>query len=499
MMRVNQAVLKLFAKLGLAVVLGLVIFLIVNSNYKSRQANQITLKSRYTFHIRIDENGTVLDEEAPEGETAGYEEFNSLKINEIADIWIREFTAQFTQKYVSWTKALRKVQINNSKILDRSTNTVLISFSAVVKDSTSEYFQSWDGVLDDGRMECEWVVTFALDNHYDGTATVYVENIVSPEDYGISRYNESVQENVAGGTESATAAGNSLMKYEIKENTLLVTYDGGQKYTTVPVDCGNLPISTSSATQLAEGSWFMDTNKTAFLYGGKIVDNNKIPVTLIYSNDKGNNWITCEIDSIYDANYYYVNFFDENIGVIVIGYGKNGDRQASRIYETVDGGETWISIGSGPALNVLKGVMYIDQDIGFFCYDYVNGMDSNLYMTRDSGKTFSKVSFEPQELDSTAANAQTTASDNTQQAEGKAENKTEEETAASKLTWNDVYKEALVPIYDDEGILTVYLTQGSNGVYNSGKTAAKYQSADKGETWKYIGQLEITAYLQSSK
>lgn len=489
-MRENKTVLKLLVKLGLAVVLGLVILLFVYSNYKNGQANQITLKSRYTFHIRIDENGTVLEEAAQDEEIETYVEFDSLKINEIADIWIREFTAQFTQKYVPWSKALRKVQINNSKILDRTTNTILISFSAVLKDSTSEYFQSWDGILDNGTMECEWVVTFALDNHYDGTATVYVENIMSPEEYGISRYNESLKENVTGGTESATAAvGNSLIKYEIKENTLLVTYDGGAKYITVPVDCANLPFSGSSITQLADGSWCMDTNKTAFLYGGKVIDNKKIPVTLIYSNDKGENWITCEIDSIYNANYYYVNFFDENTGVIVIGYGKNGNQQASRIYETSDGGETWVSIGSGPALNVLKGVIYINQDIGFFCYDYVDGMDSNLYMTRDSGKTFSKVALEPQELDSTAANAQTTAPDHTQ----KTEFKTEEETTASKLTWNDVYKEALVPIYDEDGILTIYLTQGSNGVYNSGKTAAKYQSSDKGETWKYIGQLEISS------
>jgi hypothetical protein len=50
-----------------------------------------------------------------------------------------------------------------------------------------------------------------------------------------------------------------------------------------------------------------------------------------------------------------------------------------------------------------------------------------------------------------------------------------------------------VPVVDDQGMITVYLTQGSNGVYNSGKTAAKYQSSDGGETWKYIGQLEITS------
>ena len=55
----------------------------------------------------------------------------------------------------------------------------------------------------------------------------------------------------------------------------------------------------------------------------------------------------------------------------------------------------------------------------------------------------------------------------------------------------DVYKEALVPVVDSTGIITIYLTQGKNGVYNDGKTAAKYQSSDNGSTWKYIGQMEI--------
>lgn len=488
-MKMNRTVVTLLAKLALAVMLCFVIVFIVHSNYKSRQANQMELKSRYTFHVRIDEAGTVLKEDAPTEKGKEYAEFQMPQMNKVADIWLREFTGQFTQKYVPWSKALRKVSLNDSKVLDRETNTVLLSFSAVSKDSKSEYFQSWNGVLDNGKMEFEWVVTFAFDNHYDGTATVYVENIVSTEDYGISQYSENLKENVSGGTESATAAsGNTLMYYEVKDSTLLVTYDGGAKYATVPVDCANLPMADNSTTQLAEGSWYMDTNKTAFLYGGKNTDSSRIPVTLLYSNDKGENWVTCEIDTIYDANYYYVRFFDENVGVIVIGYGKNGTQQASRIYETNDGGENWVMIGSGPALNVLKGVTYIDNQIGFFCYNYVDGMDSNLYMTKDGGKTFSKVALEPQELDSTAANAQTAAADGTQQTE----TKTEQETSAGKLTWSDVYKEALVPIVDESGNLTVYLTQGSNGVYNSGKTAAKYQSSDRGETWKYIGQLEIS-------
>ena len=111
-------------------------------------------------------------------------------------------------------------------------------------------------------------------------------------------------------------------------------------------------------------------------------------------------------------------------------------------------------------------------------------------MTNDGCKTFSKVELEAQELDSTAANIQTETTtandaDNTEQ--------TTESVTAAKLEWKDVYKDALVPVYDKaQNIITVYLTQGNNGIYNNGKTAAKYQSSDKGNTWKYVGQLELT-------
>ena len=168
-----------------------------------------------------------------------------------------------------------------------------------------------------------------------------------------------------------------------------VTYDGGEKYINVPVDTSNLLFSGDSTTELKKGSYYISTTKTAFVYGGKVSGNNKVPVTLVYTNDMGANWITCEID--------------ENSGVMAVGYDKNEQQQSSRIYSTTDGGETWNTVGAGPATNIIKGIKYIDEKIGFFCYDYVDGMDSNLYMTSDSGKTFSKIILEPQELDSTGA------------------------------------------------------------------------------------------------
>ena len=181
-----------------------------------------------------------------------------------------------------------------------------------------------------------------------------------------------------------------------------------------------------------------------------------------------------------------MKFFDSDNGVVVCGYAKSNDtNESSKIYKTSNGGESWDMVGSGPATNIIKGVVYVSADVGFFCYNYVDGMDSNLYKTDDGGKTFAKVMLEAQELDSSAANSQNQ--------ETKSDSGTTYGTSESteQLKWNDVYKEALVPVVDSTGLITIYLTQGKNGMYNDGKTAAKYQSSDNGSTWKYIGQMEI--------
>lgn len=61
-------------------------------------------------------------------------------------------------------------------------------------------------------------------------------------------------------------------------------------------------------TELKKGSYYISTTKTAFVYGGKVSGNNKVPVTLVYTNDMGANWITCEIDKIYTSTIIMWNF-----------------------------------------------------------------------------------------------------------------------------------------------------------------------------------------------
>ncbi len=463
-MKISSNIKGIIGKIIIALGAVLVVFAIWYSNYMNKKASEIKLKSRYTFTVTINTQGELVNKaealEASDHILA--EDFGNLKINEIGDIWIKEFISQFTQRYLSRSKSLKKVEINDTNVLDEKNNTVLISFSAVREDSTSEYFSSWKGVLEEGRLHCEWVVKFDIDNHYDGTATIYVNSMLTPEDYGIYQYNESIKTNENNNSD----LDNELTSYVIRDSALYVTYDGGGSYVAVPVALDNLmTVESDDTLELKPGCAIISTTKTAILYGGKIVNGDRIPVTMVYTDDLGKNWTTCELDQIYTADYLYVDFFDAESGVAVVGYDRGEQHESSRIYVTDDGGVTWNVVGTGPATGIIKGVKFIDEKIGFFCYNYVNGMDSNLYITKDGGKTFSKITFEAQELDSTPTD--------------------------KKLTWNEVYKEAIVPIYDKDGVITVYITQGSGGVYNGGKTAAKYQSSDKGNTWKYIGQYEI--------
>ena len=229
--------------------------------------------------------------------------------------------------------------------------------------------------------------------------------------------------------------------------------------------------SDSSSKTILSTSYMISQSMTAFVYGGNTVNNNYVPLTVIYSSDKGTNWTNYELNSdIKNVDFAYVNFTDTQNGFIVVGYDSNYDTgtQNSIIYRTTDGGENWEKMGNTPLSHPIKGVLTTDSNTIFICYYYNENYVSNLYLSFDGGTSFNNVILEDQELDSSAAGS-----------------------GSTTLSWSDVYKDALVPILDDESNIIVYLSQGENATYNDGKTAAKYISIDNGQTWSYVGQLEI--------
>jgi hypothetical protein len=441
---------------------------VIFSRYSENKAKQITLKSRYTFAVTINSDGNIVEQQDSSSVTHTLsQDFANLDIGQIGGIWTREFLAQYSQKYLTWSKRLSKIQIDEPEILDDSNDIVLISFSAALNDTNTDNFEEWDGVLEDGRMHCEWVVEFIIDNHYDGTATIYVSSIMTPEDYGIEQDTKNNVSSVV--IEDATES--SYAYYQIKDNFLSVTYDGGAKFINVPVDITKLPLVDSGTTgtqTLSRGSYVVSTSTTAFLYGGTTNGTSKTPLTVVYSTDLGSQWTTCEIDNEYGAQYYYLEFFDESNGVIVAEYSGD-DSTYSKIYVTSNGGSSWTSAGQGPSTGRLKGVKFISAKTGFFAYEYDENVDSNLYKTTDGSKTFEKIYLPEQKLESAVAAA-----------------------AGDGATWSSVFREATVPVLDKNSDIIVYLTQGTENIYNNGRTAAKYISTDRGVTFKYSGLVEIT-------
>jgi len=455
-----------FGILILAAFLLVVFFLFYSKYYKEKQ-DSIVLKTQYTFSVRIDSEGNVIkDDQSIVNSDASEKsmEFGNVGIEQIAQIWIEQFTNQFEQKYLSTSKAISGVDISKIQVLNADENNILIAFSCAPRSNVTDYFSSWDGYMTEGKLVCEWVIQFQVEDLYDNTARIFAKSIQLPQNYGLttSTFNATSAEKQSktSAADVQDASGSNLYMYEIKDQKLMVTFNGGEKWSAVPVDIGNLSLDSNDKTKLTGGSYQVGLEKSSFLYGGFTVSGKMIPLTIIYSNDKGSNWTSAKIADITGVTFYYVNFINEKEGFVVVAYNKKDNEETTMIMKTDDGGESWIKVGSGPINNIVSGATFINDKIGYIGYEYMNGMESNLYKTTDGGVTFTPVILGAQQF----------------------------EDANTKLLWNSIYKDVQVPTLDDDGILTLIVTQGSSGDYNGGDTVAKYQSSDNGGTWKYIGE-----------
>lgn len=378
---------------------------------------------------------------------------DSMNPEEEAENWIKSFLGQFEGTTIPPQERLSNVKIESVEMADPGEDTVRIRFSAGLADAGSDYFAEWNPAFSDGRMKCDWIVKLGVlttENNKDG---IYVISM-----------SDNVKEAVVPVTEEPTQEKRDYFtEYKIDGGQLSVSFDGGESFVSVPVDLKNLPLTAED--DLAEGSYYLSQENVAFLTGGATVNGEKIPVNVVYSGDSGATWVTSEVDSVFDVSYYYMNMFNEKEGVIVLGYAATATEEFSKIYYTFDGGETWQAKGSGPRNTPIKGVNFIDRDTGFFSYVHDSSSPGNLYVTRDGASNFSAVSFPPQQLDSDAGDKK----------------------------WEEVYKEATVPVMNEEGVLEVFLTQGADGTYHDGKTAAKYISEDKGINWKYVEQTTFVS------
>lgn len=462
---------KILIKTLIIITLFVVVFLLFYSKYYNEKQNSIVLKTQYTYSVRIDQDGNVIkDEDNVEttqladsaNKDGNSQSFSDLGLETIAKIWITQFTNQFQQNYLSNLKSIKDVVISKIEVLNSEENIVLIVFACEPRSNIADYFTSWNGYKTEGRLECEWVVQFEIEDLYDNTARIFAKSIQLPEDYGLATSKSTSPELNTKAVAAANQAkiNDKLYTYEIKNNKLTVTYDGGEKWSTVPVDTNNLHYMDTEKTKLLEGSFQVGLEKSAFLYGGNVVAGKSVPLTVIYSDNKGNSWTSATLTDIVGITFYYINFTDAKNGVAVIAYNQNNHEENSMILITQDGGETWRKNNNGKIFNIVRSALFVDNNVGFINYEYQNGMESNLYMTTDGGESFTPVILNAQQF----------------------------EDPSTKLSWNSVYKDIQLPYLNDQGYLILLVTQGKNGDYNGGDSVAKYESTDNGRSWKYMGE-----------
>lgn len=374
--------------------------------------------------------------------------------SDIAQQWLRGYTDQFQQKYLSRKKKILNIETDVIEVLDEEEFIVQIDFVVEPKKIDTDYFSAW-GVKDGNLIKCQWVLDFEL---YD-SGMCYLENRMSPAAYQLmiydisgkreeeEHYNELIQEKPFEKTQYT---------YKIEGEKLFISYNKGNNWSEVPINFEELMAGRAYRNQLPDGSYEIKPEKTSFLFGGT----NEVPLSVLYSDDEGATWAKVPLLDVIYPRYSYIHFENKDIGYSVITFDKTMSQEASAILSTTDGGKTWEHVGSGPRGSLLKSSKFYDDGLGFFSYPYVEGNETNLYRTEDGGRTFEPVILEPQELNSDIG-----------------------------LEWSKVYKEANVPELND-GVMTLLVTQGADGDYKGGNLMARYESYDLGKTWTYIDQVK---------
>lgn len=250
------------------------------------------------------------------------------------------------------------------------------------------------------------------------------------------------------------------MDYEIKDETLRVTYNNGQDWRIVPVAMGDLSSGGYNGPEqhLVDGSYVITPEKTAFVLGGNT------ELRVLVSTDKGKYWNEVLVsDQLPILRMRILGFTSDQDGYLIVTGDKTMSSEANFVFKTNDGGQSWYNVGSVDDIyDLVTDGGFINDQLGFISFgEYrLEGQppSPNLYRTNDGGANWVRVEVPiPEE-------------------------------------YQGYFTEAEIPTFHGtEGTLLV--NQGSEGDYLGGRVLAKFITKDQGKTWSFAGLVDPDGVL----
>lgn len=137
------------------------------------------------------------------------------------------------------------------------------------------------------------------------------------------------------------------------------------------------------------------------------------------------------------------------------------DTEIWQIAKSVDGGKKYDTVGTH-IVKTQSEIVFFADGLGFYTLPDKNKEKQDLYITNDSGKTFTKVDFSTIEC-------------NSSNPEGKA--------------FGEYYDYFYLPTQEADGTLQVLVSEEYEDEYNNRETREKYISKDNGQTWEFVQEI----------
>ncbi len=169
--------------------------------------------------------------------------------------------------------------------------------------------------------------------------------------------------------------------------SVIITRNGGANWEKIP--CENLPEAAKGEAAFAasNSNIAIQGDKTWLLSGG-------VKSRIYYSEDKGETWEVFDTPLIQGSETtggYSMDFYDENIGIIIGGdYTKPEDNSKNKAI-TSDGGKTWKLIADGGGPGYKGSVRFVPGGEG----KHIVAVEaSGISYSADAGKTWNEISKE---------------------------------------------------------------------------------------------------------